>query len=580
MKRSLWFVVYAFVSKIFRVRVNAIGICSLWFVAGWGQEITLPVIPKPNYVEVNKWGRGVYMGGGHMMYEDDNGRMIYMHGNESDLMVIVDSIGKFENEIKVFNSQLDSLYGFRLRTSKQRVIGMNMLILNDSLLMGNSGSYTIEADDNVVISGSTTGIFHGLQTVIQILIKTKPQRATLEYDSQFLMVPVCKIIDSPRYSWRGMHLDVCRHFFTKEEVKKYIDYLALYKFNVFHWHLTEDQGWRIEIKKYPKLTEVGSKRKETMIGKPVKDQKYDGRPHEGYYTQEDIKEIVAYASARHITIVPEIEMPGHSLAALASYPQYSCTGGPFEVGTRWGVFDDVYCAGNDSVFRFLQDVLDEVCALFPSTYIHIGGDECPKERWKTCAKCQKRIKDEKLKDEHELQSYFIQRIEKYLNSKGRQIIGWDEILEGGLAPNASVMSWRGTQGGIDAAKLGHYVVMSPGKPCYFDHYQSKNKTAEPLAIGGFNPVDSVYSYEPTPKILKEEEKKYIMGAQGNVWTEYITTFRQVEYMSIPRMCALSEVLWTMPGKKNYPDFKKRLIMHSLLLDKLKTNYAKHALIKK
>jgi hexosaminidase len=371
-----------------------------------------------------------------------------------------------------------------------------------------------------------------------------------------------------------MHLDCCRHFFTVDEVKKYLDHMAMYKMNVFHWHLTDDQGWRIEIKKYPKLAEISSIRKETIIGKQSDTSKFDGKPYGGYYTQEQIKDVVAYAQKLHITIVPEIEMPGHSLAALAAYPEFSCKGGKIETGTEWGVFDDVFCPGNEFTFVFLEDIIDEVCELFPGKYIHIGGDECPKTRWKECSRCQERIKAGGLKDENELQSYFIQRIENYVNSKGKQIIGWDEILEGGLAPNAAVMSWRGTKGGIEAAKMKHYVVMTPGRPCYFDHYQYFDKSKEPLAIGGYNPIDSVYAYDPVPKELTPMESAYIMGAQGNVWTEYIPSFAQVEYMSMPRMAALAEVLWTKPENKNYNSFIKRLTIHSRLLDKMGVNYCK------
>jgi hexosaminidase len=314
-----------------------------------------------------------------------------------------------------------------------------------------------------------------------------------------------------------------------------------------------------------------------MIGK-YSNKKYDTIRYGGYYSQEEIKDIVSYASKLHITIVPEIEMPGHSQAAVAAYPWLSCREQQLEVAKGWGVFEDVYCS-KDSVLHFIEDVMDEVLQLFPGKYIHIGGDECPKTRWKECPNCQARIKNEKLKDEHELQSWFITRIEKYLNSKGRNIIGWDEILEGGLAPNAAVMSWRGTEGGIAAAKLKHEVVMSPGKPCYFDHYQAKDKTREPLAIGGFNPVDSVYRYEPVPKALKEDEQKYILGAQGNVWTEYILNEKQVEYMAVPRMCALAEVLWGPKEKRNLNDFKKRLKENSKKLDQQNVNYAKHFLVR-
>jgi hexosaminidase len=310
-----------------------------------------------------------------------------------------------------------------------------------------------------------------------------------------------------------------------------------------------------------------------MVGR-YNDNNIDTIRYGGYYTQEDIKEVVAYALERHINIVPEIEMPGHALAALTSYPEYSCTGGPFEVSKKWGVFEDVYCAGNDATFEFIQNILDEVIELFPSETIHIGGDECPKERWKQCEKCQKRMKDENLKDEHELQSYFIQRIEKYLNAKGRKIIGWDEILEGGLAPNAAVMSWRGTEGGIAAANQKHFVVMSPGQPCYFDHYQNPNKDEEPIAIGGLNTLKNVYDYEPIPNELEKDKQSFIMGAQANMWTEYITTFQHVEYMSLPRMLALTEVLWTNPNQKNYEDFINRLKENAKILDKKGVNYCK------
>jgi hexosaminidase len=345
----------------------------------------------------------------------------------------------------------------------------------------------------------------------------------------------------------------------------------MYKMNTFHWHLTEDQGWRIEIKKYPKLTEVGAWRNGTMAGH-YSEQRYDTIRYGGFYSQEDVKEIVAYAAQHHVTIVPEIEMPGHALAALAAYPQYSCTGGPFEVAKGWGVFEDVFCP-KEETFKFLEDVLTEVCALFPGKYIHIGGDECPKVRWKESEYCQQLMKREGLKDEHELQSYFVQRIEKFLNSKGKQIIGWDEILEGGLAPNAAVMSWRGIDGGIAAAKQKHNVVMSPGSHCYFDQYQD-NPEQEPLAIGGYISLEKVYSYEPAPAELSEEEKKYILGAQGNVWSEYIPDFSHVEYLAMPRMCALAEVLWMQPAIKDENNFLLRLKEHFNLLDKMGVNYSK------
>ena len=422
--------------------------------------------------------------------------------------------------------------------------------------------------------GDGAGFFYALQTLVQ-LIPPLEIKTLKEAPQKSFLLPYVYIRDQPRYDWRGMHLDVCRHFFPISFVKRYIDLIAAYKMNTFHWHLTEDQGWRIEIKKYPKLTEIGAWRSGTMIGS-FKYKQMDTIRHGGFYTQKEIKEVVAYATKRHITIIPEIEMPGHSLAAIASYPWLSCTGKKQEVAKTWGVFDDVYCT-KDSTFKFLEDVLTEVMALFPGNYIHIGGDECPKTRWKTCPNCQALMKKENLKDENELQSYFIKRIEKFVNSKGKQIIRWDEILEGGLAPNAAVMSWRGTEGGIAAAKQKHNVVMSPGKPCYFDHYQSRDKTSEPLAIGGFNPLDSVYNYNPTPVSLSDEEAKFIMGAQGNVWTEYILDEKQVEYMAVPRMIALAEVLWTKPENKNFANFIERLNKNKLLLDMWQVYYAKHFL---
>jgi hexosaminidase len=365
---------------------------------------------------------------------------------------------------------------------------------------------------------------------------------------------------------------VCRHFFPVEFVKKYIDLLARYKMNSFHWHLTEDQGWRIEIKSHPKLTEVGAWRKGSQVG-PYSRREYDSIPYGGFYTQDEIREVVAYAAARHINVVPEIEMPGHAMAALAAYPHLGCTGGPYEVQKGWGVFEDVFCAGNDSTFAMLEDVLTEVMDLFPSPYIHIGGDECPRKRGRSCSKCQARKKAEGLKDEHELQSWFIQRIEKFVNAKGRKIIGWDEILEGGLAPNAAVMSWQGIEGGIAAARSGHYAVMSPGSHCYFDHYQG-DPANEPLAIGGYTTVQKVYSYEPIPAELKPEEHKYILGAQGNVWTEYILTPEHVEYMAVPRMLALAEVLWTPKEKRNEADFIARLEREFPMLETMKVNASK------
>ncbi len=437
------------------------------------------------------------------------------------------------------------------------------LLTNESEINDTVGFYKINVlPGSIQIIGKEEGIFYGIQTFMQMTFNN-------------LNLQSCMITDYPRFQWRGMHLDVSRHFFGVDFIKKYIDLLSMYKMNVFHWHLTDDQGWRIEIKKYPKLTGIGAWRNGSMIGH-YNEQKFDTIRYGGFYTQKEIKEVVEYAKQKHITIVPEIEMPGHALAALSAYPQYSCTGGPFEVGKAWGVYDDVFCAGNDSTFIFLQNILDEVVQLFPGEYIHIGGDECPKTRWENCERCQRKTKNEKLNNAHELQSYFIQKIEKYLNSKGKKIIGWDEILEGGIAPNAAVMSWRGTEGGIAAAKEKHFVVMTPGSHCYFDHYQG-NPRFEPLAIGGNTTLEKVYSYEPIPiaigtEGLTEEESKYILGAQGNVWTEYMYNEKQVEYMVLPRILALSEVLWIVKNKNDYSYFKKRVQSNLSVLSKLDYNF--------
>lgn len=530
-------------------------VCTLFFYCQTYAQI-LPLIPLPNSIQ-NKVGT----------FSIDGNTVILARKNS--------------NEANYLQQYLLDNYGLKIKVVNNVKRANNVITFLKAVgkpCENNKEEYQLNVSKNTIniFALDNPGIFYGIQTLIQLLPIEK---------SSVLNIPCLQINDAPRYQWRGMHLDCSRHFFTKNEVKKYIDYLAMYKLNVFHWHLVDDQGWRIEIKKYPFLTKIGSKRKATLIGKPTFDSlgnpsendKYDSTLYEGFYTQNDIKEIVAYATNKHITVLPEIEMPGHSLAALAAYPQYACNAGPFETYSRWGVSDDVYCAGNEETFVFLENILKEVMALFPSKYIHIGGDECVKTKWKSCEKCQKRKADEHLQNEEELQSYFITRIEKYVNANGRQIIGWDEILEGGLAPNAALMSWRGINGGIDAAKQNHFVVMSPGRPCYFDHYQSRDKAAEPMAIGGFNPLDSVYNYNPTPDSLNANEQKFIMGAQANVWTEYITNFSQVEYMAIPRMSALSEVLWTKIENKNFPDFKERLYIHKGILDRMKVNYAKHFL---
>ncbi|MCY7357987.1 MAG: family 20 glycosylhydrolase [Rudanella sp.] len=431
--------------------------------------------------------------------------------------------------------------------------------------------------DRVTVEAETPkGYYYAVQTLMQLL-------PTAAFSPKMVpgvswTMPACQILDRPRYEYRGLMLDVCRHFMPVPSVKKFIDLLARHKMNTFHWHLTDDQGWRIEIKKYPKLTQIGSTRNQTMVGHYGENYpfKFDGQPHSGYYTQEQIKDVVRYAAARHVTIIPEIELPGHALAAIAAYPELSCEPTrPYEVGKIWGVYDDVYCP-TEKTFTFLQDVLTETMALFPSKYIHIGGDECPKDAWKKSAFCQNLMKQLKLKNEEELQSYFIRRIDKFVTSKGRAIIGWDEILEGGLAPNATVMSWRGTAGGIEAAKQKHKVVMTPGAFCYLDKYQGE-PTQEPLSIGGFLPIEKVYSYDPTPNELTPEQQKYIIGVQGNVWTEYIATPEYVEYMTYPRAIALAEIGWMPAGPRNFEDFSVRLKNHLKRLDYLGLNYSKRLL---
>lgn len=423
--------------------------------------------------------------------------------------------------------------------------------------------YNLDIDEKIVITtASASGKFYALMTLLQLIYERK----------HVIYVQKVSIRDTPAFQWRGLHLDVSRHFFSVDEVKRFIDLMVLYKFNTFHWHLTDDQGWRIEIDKYPKLTSVGAYRDSTVIGHYSDlPRQYNHEKYGGFYTKDQIKDVVAYAKARSVNIVPEIEMPGHSRAALAAYPELSCTGEKQGVPGLWGVFDDIYCSKESSIL-FMQHVLDEVLELFPYEYIHIGGDEAPKTRWNECSDCAKVMSQNGLHDTHELQSYFISRMDEYLTKKGRTLIGWDEILEGGLSPNAAVMSWRGEQGGIDAAKQGHSVVMSPTSYCYFDYYQSSHES-EPLAIGGFLPLKKVYQYSPIPKELSEEEAKFVLGGQANVWTEYIPTFDHVEYMVYPRALALSQSLWC----KNKPEYETflsdYLLFHEEFLGNHDVNFA-------
>ena len=444
----------------------------------------------------------------------------------------------------------------------------------NSIVLTASGTDGLPADgyrltitpQQVTIAGKGAGLFYGIQTLIQLI----PENRTA-----VINLPCAQIEDFPRFGYRGLMLDVCRHFFSVEFVKKYIDLMAAYKLNNFHWHLTDDQGWRIEIKKYPKLTQIGSQRAQTVIGNyhDRTPPQYDNTPYGGYYTQDQIRDVVKYAADRYINIVPEIEMPGHSEAALAAYPELSCDPSlNYKVAETWGVFHNIYCP-SDKTFNFLQDVLTEVMELFPSKYIHIGGDETPKDAWKKSEFCQKLMKQLGLKTEDELQSYFIQRIEKFVNSKGRSIIGWDEILEGGLSPNATVMSWRGEEGGIAAAQQKHNVIMTPGSGGLYIDAQQGKVNEEPLSIGGYDPLSKIYSYNPTPDVLTHDQQKYIIGVQANLWTEYIPTDTKVEYMLMPRLMALSEVAWSPLTNKNFADFADtRLPYHLQKIDDNSLDY--------
>jgi hexosaminidase len=445
-----------------------------------------------------------------------------------------------------------------------------LLQLDRPACRGDEEGYRLVVDRRRVLleAGSPVGIFYGLQTLGQLLPTRHGSGSSGRGPSW--RIPSVEIEDAPRFPYRGMHLDVGRHVFPVSFIRRYIDWMAAFKMNTFHWHLTEDQGGRLEVRRYPRLTEVGAFRAETMVEKNHDPYIGDGVPYGGYYTQADVRDIVAYAAERFVTIIPEIEMPGHSTAALAAYPELACTDGPFEVATRWGVFEDIYCPG-ERTFLFLEAVLEEVMELFPGEYIHIGGDEAPKRSWEESPLAQAVIRREGLADEQELQSYFIGRIEAFLNSRGRRLIGWDEILEGGLAPNATVMSWRGIAGGIEAAREGHDVIMTPTSHLYFDFYQG-DPSQEPLAIGGYTPLERVYAFEPVPEELTTEEARHILGAQANVWTEYMKTTDYVEYMVYPRLLALAEVVWSPSEARDWAGFLARLSPRLARLDAAGVNY--------
>ena len=514
------------------------------------KEANYQIIPMPLDIQLTEQGKFVLTEGTSVIYPENNEKM--------------------QNNANFLAEYVKEKTGITLAPTTEAKRKGIILKVEENQEKPEGYTLKVTTDNVTICGGSEAGVFYGIQTLRKSLPVVQGEKVAL---------PAVEINDEPRFDYRGGMLDVARHYIELDSVKRFIDMLAMHNINRFHWHLSEDQGWRIEIKCRPLLTEKGSMRKETIIGKT---DKYDGKPHGGFFTQEEAKEIVAYAADRYITVIPEIDMPGHMLSALHAYPELGCTGGPYDVWCHWGVSKDVLCAGNDATLKFIEDVLGEIVEIFPSEYIHIGGDECPKTRWESCPKCQARIKalgikgDEKHTAEEYLQSFIINYAEKFLNSKGRQIIGWDEILEGGLAPNATVMSWRGEKGGIEAAHQKHKVIMTPHTYLYFDYYQSYDRKSEPLAIGGKLPLERVYSYNPLPKELSAEEQKYIIGVQANLWTEYISTFKYAEYMLLPRLAALSEIQWSSADKRNYECFLSRLPRLVELYDLKQYNYATHA----
>jgi hexosaminidase len=503
------------------------------------------ILPMPNHIE------------------EHNGQFII--NNKTQIITEEAQLGE------LLASYLSPATGFELAINEQTETEDNIIHINiteDAHEHTEGYKLTVSENTIQITAPEARGIVYGMQTLLQLLpaqIMGKEASENIEWT-----VPAVEISDAPEFKWRGLHLDVGRHMFSIEFIKKFIDMLVFYKLNTFHWHLTEDQGWRIEIKQYPKLTEIGGYRKESPI--PENRHQGDGVPYGGFYTQDEVREVVAYATERHIEVVPEIELPGHSVAALAAYPELGCVGKDYEVRTTWGIADDVYCAGKEEVFTFLENVLTEVLDLFPCEYFHIGADECPKVRWEVCPDCQARIQEEGLADEYELQSWFVRRIEKFLNAHGRRLVGWDEILEGGLSPSATVMSWRGSQGGIDAANAGNDVIMTPNTYCYLDYYQGEDLDTEPAAIGGYLPLKHVYQFVVIPEDIDPDKAHHILGGQGNVWTEYIPTSEQVEYMAYPRTIAIAEVVWSHPEERDYDAFEERLKRHMPHMKAMGINY--------
>ena len=534
---------------------------AIFFLASCGTKgtNTYNIVPFPN---------SILPAPGHFTFTPETNIILPQQADEAVYAVAKQFAGQFEKTSGITLLQITS---DNPNPQKQAIN-----FVNDKHIVKEGYVLDIEKDRIIIKASEAIGFFYAVQSLKQLLPRAVYGNTIAD---EKWNVPCVAINDSPRFKYRGMHLDVCRHFFSKEEVKRYIDVLAIHKINYFHWHLTDDQGWRVEIKKYPKLTEIGSIRSKTMIGKDLNS--FDNTPHSGFYTQDEIREIVAYAAERFITIIPEIDLPGHTMAVLASYPHLGCTGGPYEVSGQWWGMEDVLCVGKESTFTFLEDVFTEIVDMFPSTYIHIGGDECPKGRWAECRHCQAKIKqlglktDDRFTAEHYLQSYTTARVERFLNERGRQIIGWDEILEGELAPNATVMSWRGIAGGLEAAQKNHDVIMTPTSHMYFDFYQSTDMEKEPLAIGGYLSVKKVYSFEPIPEKLAADKHSYIIGVQANLWTEYIKTNQHLEYMLLPRLAALSEVQWTQAAQKDWSRFLRGIEHITGIYETMGYNYAKH-----
>ena len=542
--------------KIRVKNIIAIGIIAMTLISCSGElkKVDYQVIPLPKNITENVNERPFLL---------SKNTCITYPASQPELVKEANFLTEFLNEILGYDLKIEACDSFK-KGAINLSVDPNIFIEKDSYKI-------IVNEDNINITSSkTSSLFYAIQTL----------RKSLPFDAkgENIAMPSAEIYDYPRFGHRGMMLDVSRHIFPLDSIKEYIDLMALHNMNKFHLHLTDDQGWRIEIKKYPKLTEVGAWRSGTKIGKS---ETFDTIRYGGFYTQEELRDLVKYAADRHITIIPEIDLPGHQLAALATYPEFGCTGGPYEVWKQWGVADDVICAGNEDAMRFLEDVLTEVMDIFPSEYIHIGGDECPKVRWEQCPKCQAKIKelgfkdDDHFKAENYLQSYVMTRMEKFVEDHGRKVIGWDEILEGGLGPNVTVMSWRSIDGGKEGAKQHHDVIMTPCSHLYFDYYQTDNTDDEPLAIGGYIPVERVYEFEPIPSDLTEEEAKHILGAQGNLWVEYIKDMNTVFYRILPRMDALTEVQWVSPEQKDYDSFLKRAYKMVEFYDIKGWNYAKH-----